>query len=277
MKNKVTLSTVFILFFALQLTAQVGIGTTAPEGILDIVSENSGLVLPRNADPDGADNVVGTADDGVFTPIEGMMVYDKADKVIRFYDGAKWQVVNSKDEVEEPENEGVIQINTSAGGNPYLNIDQNNEIDVFQHIQYSGGLDYADAPVTHWPENDQYQADASVYNSAEGSFIENAVLGQVHLWRIEMDYVKSGGGASSETKLTFKIANEAVGSNFELEESSFAFANTGTISFLMLTIADSTSLPAPYGTGNGYKFYIKSSAKIELTVTQVTRISLHKD
>ncbi len=43
--------------------SQVGVGTTTPEGALDVVSSNSGLVLPR---------VATTA--AVTTPVDGMMV-----------------------------------------------------------------------------------------------------------------------------------------------------------------------------------------------------------
>ena len=56
-----------LLFFAASLMsfAQVGIGTTTPQGALDVTSTNSGLILPR---------VANTA--AVTSPVDGMLIYD---------------------------------------------------------------------------------------------------------------------------------------------------------------------------------------------------------
>jgi uncharacterized protein (TIGR02145 family) len=59
--------------------AQVGINTTTPEGVLDVVSENSGIILPRVA------NV-----SAVTSPVNGMMVYDLSNNCIRAYEGGSW-------------------------------------------------------------------------------------------------------------------------------------------------------------------------------------------
>jgi uncharacterized protein (TIGR02145 family) len=61
------------------LSAQVGIGTTTPEGALDVVSENSGIILPRVANISEVNN-----------PVNGMMVYDIFNKCIRPYEGNNW-------------------------------------------------------------------------------------------------------------------------------------------------------------------------------------------
>ena len=61
------------------LTAQVGINTTTPEGALDVVSENSGLIFSRVA------NV-----SEVTSPVDGMIVYDIFNKCIRPYEGGSW-------------------------------------------------------------------------------------------------------------------------------------------------------------------------------------------
>ena len=59
-----------ILSFALLIasfatTAQVGFGTTSPEGALDVVSSNSGIIVPR---------VANTA--AITSPVNGMLMYD---------------------------------------------------------------------------------------------------------------------------------------------------------------------------------------------------------
>jgi hypothetical protein len=59
--------------------AQVGINTTTPEGVLDVVSENSGIILPRVA------NV-----SAVTSPVNGMMVYDLYNNCMRVFEAGIW-------------------------------------------------------------------------------------------------------------------------------------------------------------------------------------------
>ena len=58
--------------------AQVGIGTTDPEGVLDIVSTNSGIVFPRVAAAD------------VTSPINGMIIYDTTINCFNFFENGAW-------------------------------------------------------------------------------------------------------------------------------------------------------------------------------------------
>ena len=46
---KLYIHTLFIIFFSLTVTAQVGIGTTTPAGALDVTSTSDGLLIPRVA------------------------------------------------------------------------------------------------------------------------------------------------------------------------------------------------------------------------------------
>ena len=59
--------------------AQVGIGTTNPEGALDVVSSNSGVIVPRVA------NVA-----AVTVPVNGMIIYDISSKCIKGYENNAW-------------------------------------------------------------------------------------------------------------------------------------------------------------------------------------------
>lgn len=62
----------FVLLFTVSLNAQVGIGTTTPEGALDIVSATDGLLIPR---------VLLTSEilsAPVITPVEGELVFNTA-------------------------------------------------------------------------------------------------------------------------------------------------------------------------------------------------------
>lgn len=76
--KKILLSAVFIAA-SFTMTAQVGVGTTTPQGALDVVSTNSGLIVPRVANAAA-----------VTTPVNGMLVYDLSTSCIRFYDKGNW-------------------------------------------------------------------------------------------------------------------------------------------------------------------------------------------
>mgnify|MGYP000990028445 FL=1 len=69
------------VLFAVSFTtiAQVGIGTINPEGALDVVSSNSGIILPR---------VANTA--AVTSPVNGMLVYDLSSNCLKIYENSKW-------------------------------------------------------------------------------------------------------------------------------------------------------------------------------------------
>ena len=70
-----------VVFFAASFAsmAQVGVGTTTPEGALDVVSANSGLIVPR---------VANTA--AVTNPVNGMFVYDLSSHCFKAYSGGFW-------------------------------------------------------------------------------------------------------------------------------------------------------------------------------------------
>ncbi len=57
---------------------QVGIGTTTPEGALDIVSTNSGLILSR------------VANTAAVTAVNGMMIYDMSSTCVKAYENGAW-------------------------------------------------------------------------------------------------------------------------------------------------------------------------------------------
>ncbi|WP_178987323.1 FG-GAP repeat protein [Winogradskyella schleiferi] len=73
-----------LLLFSYAISAQVGIGTTNPEGALDIVSSNSGLVLPR------VTNIENVTDTQGNPAINGTVVYDTSRDKICFRINGKW-------------------------------------------------------------------------------------------------------------------------------------------------------------------------------------------
>ena len=75
-----------LLFLAASLTtfAQVGVGTTTPEGALDVTSTISGLVLPRVANTGAVTNPQGGA------VVNGTMVYDLSANCVKVYQNGVW-------------------------------------------------------------------------------------------------------------------------------------------------------------------------------------------
>lgn len=71
--------------FSFICAQNVGIGTSTPDNnaILDLVSGNKGLLLPRIADTPA-----------ITTPAEGMLIYNQQTKSPSYHDGLKWNKVN---------------------------------------------------------------------------------------------------------------------------------------------------------------------------------------
>lgn len=76
---------IFLLFLGSIMYAQVGIGTTTPEGALDVVSStDTGLVMPR------VSMIENVTDGNGNPPVEGTMVYDLSRAATCFYINSKW-------------------------------------------------------------------------------------------------------------------------------------------------------------------------------------------
>ncbi len=73
-----------LLMCASILTAQVGIGTQNPQGALDVVSENTGIVIPRVANVESVTNGQGG------NPVNGTMVFDLSRNANCFYQNNRW-------------------------------------------------------------------------------------------------------------------------------------------------------------------------------------------
>jgi hypothetical protein len=58
---------------------KIGIGTTTPQGVLDVVSNNSGLILPR---------VDSTS--VVTSPVNGMLIYDISANCVKAFENGAW-------------------------------------------------------------------------------------------------------------------------------------------------------------------------------------------
>ncbi len=269
-----------LLFSYLNLAAQVGIGTNTPLGVLDIESENSTIILPRNDNPDL----------NIITPIEGMVVYDKSNNALKFFDGTKWNFISSSDSpLKFERNSGQVKINgynasgipteitfENIGGNPIngdftfhpiILDDSNNSV-------VEGDLLISSSPTTKWPKNVKNPSHSKIYDFDNDTFLENGVPGQIHIWRFIIEFDK----AVSATGVILKISNPNPNSTFEQQVLSHLSPEHATpqIAVNIITIADELSLPPEYGgTGQGYKFEIAADDPLnKITIKSITRISL---
>ena len=77
MKKFILIITIIVSSFTID--AQVGVGTTSPESALDIVSTNSGVIIPR---------ITNTT--AVTTPVNGMLIYDLSANCFKGYENDGW-------------------------------------------------------------------------------------------------------------------------------------------------------------------------------------------
>lgn len=241
--------------------SQVGINTTNPKGVLDIVSTTSTVVIPRMADPET-----------IAAPVEGMIAYDKTNKTVRYFDGTSWGTLIYSRKLERS-NDGVVKINAGGAGSGTKPNWTNTAANTTRQVTYALPLIYASSPTTSWSEN-SLVSDAKIYSGNQ--FIENGVMGQVHQWRIIINYTKSSNILSQDIR--FILRNPLSGFRSEISGVIPSSKTSGILVYNFTTIADGASLPAPLGTGGGYVLeWVASDTITTLSIDSVTRISFQKN
>ncbi|MDM1554716.1 hypothetical protein PYS58_04765 [Chryseobacterium indologenes] len=246
--------------------AQVGINTTSPQGVLDVISSNSAVVLPRNANPPA----------NVSSPVAGMVIYDSNFKTLRYFDGTQWSTVVSSQTLTTA-NEGVVKINSGAGVKPTFSFKSSGGVPLstYENIVYqtpmSMATDFAAPPTTSWPENIVSPVPADIYNPTTGRFLENPIAGQVHMWRVIVSYKNKNNG--SVAFVTINLSNPVPPSTFSIDQTAVApnGVTSGDLVFYLVTVADNLSI------GSGYTIKIKSDTAMDATIDSITRISQAKD
>jgi hypothetical protein len=244
----------------------IGFGTTTPQGIVDISSANSTLVLPRNINPTT----------NVNSAVSGMIIYDTTYKTLRYFNGVQWSTLISSQTLTTA-NEGVVKMNSGAGIQPAFlfkstgGVPLSTYTDVIYQTPVNIVTDFAPAPTTSWPENIATPTVANIYNQTNGNFFENSIPGQVHTWRIIASY--SSKINESVGFVTVNLSNLVAPSTFSIDQTAIApnGVTTGDLIFYLVTVPDSQSL------ANGYALKIKSDTEMDVTITSITRISQAKD
>ncbi|MDR6485872.1 hypothetical protein J2799_000357 [Chryseobacterium vietnamense] len=277
--------TLFILFFISSFVyAQVGINTSAPNGasVLDIVSNQKGILIPRLTDTDRdnnlADNDVSTVPPaGVVNAnlTAGTLIFNTTTNNFQYWDGTLWRQLFVPTS-SQAGNDGVVKVNSgNANVKPSFSLSAaGSGYGPRQQVLYNAPLVFAASPTTSWPETTVPfpGVTSNIYIAATGKWRENEINGQVHVWRA-IATITPGSNSSGSIKTTFKNPD----SGFEINSIQLVpsgSSGTGNIlTFYFYTIAD----PASLDPGRGYQLFMESDINCSVVVESFTRVSLFKD
>ena len=269
------------------LQAQVGIDTETPNAasILDIVSSEKGVLLPRLTDAERdsnlADNDIATVPpNGVVNHAipPGLMIFNTTANAFQYWDGVLWRqvFVNTSSQAG---NQGSVKVNAQNGilaDKPTLLLSaRGNSYGTAEEVIYNYDLVFAPAPTTNWPENEMNPGAVAIYtdnNNGDFRWKENPIPGQVHLWRV---IAKASANANSSGSVLGILRNPDSG----FEVNAIALVPSGTsstpkiLTFYFYSIADYESI----GPGKGYKLLMQADVGVTIEIDSVTRISLFKD
>lgn len=176
--------------------------------------------------------------------------------------------------LEGARNSGQVKLNTGNGLKPTL-VWVTQTIGTFYQIIYAPPLGLSAAPTTTWPRNVSNPTDAHLYRAASNTFLENTVMGQPQRWRVQCSY--SGKQAVQDAGIIFRIRNLLSAFVSEIAFQIPGGSASGNFTLEATTIADGASLPAPWGTGQGYVFDMSSGLPVTIVVESITRISEQVD
>ncbi|QRA41222.1 hypothetical protein JNG87_11280 [Chryseobacterium cucumeris] len=264
--------------------AQVGINTVTPNSasVLDIVSNQKGILIPRLTDTDRdtnlADNDVSTVPPaGVVNAnlTAGTLIYNTTTNNFQYWDGTLWRQLFVPTS-SQAGNDGVVKVNSgNANVKPSFNLSASGSgYGPRQQVLYATPLVFAASPTTSWPETTVPfpGVTSNIYIAATGKWRENEINGQVHFWRA-IATITPGSNSSGSIKATFKNPD----SGFEINSIQLVpsgSSGTGNIlTFYFYTIAD----PASLDPGKGYQLFMESDINCGVVVDSFTRVSLFKD
>lgn len=141
-------------------------------------------------------------------------------------------------------------------------------------------FELADPPVTRWPENAEDTTKSGIWDEAESTMLENPVEGQVHFWRVVIEYEVPSGN-SQKGSIETSITNPNTLSTFSTSSTTAIIDGQGGAviksTFLFLTIADDFSLPANQNGGLGYTLGFRANADVTISLRSILRVSIFKD
>ena len=219
-----------LLFFTAPLItfAQVGIGTTDPKAALDVVSTDTGFIMPRVSDHTtlsvGVDQI-------------GMQVYNTTTNSIWFYDGTGWEAISGETQAavslwKSSTNDGDYEENDVINYNGVL----------YKNLTGTNSDDAPDSDIINWMPLSEEQS-TLVYENKEYT-IGNTVgyLGTMYVSKQNITAPEFPQFSKTTTYSTgdkvfyegvIRVAEEniTIPTNYPYETSVFSFPNAGWSSF----------------------------------------------
>tara|TARA_R100000306_G_scaffold46671_2_gene44511 strand:+ start:55732 stop:57141 length:1410 start_codon:yes stop_codon:yes gene_type:complete len=157
--------------------AQVGIGTTTPEpsSILDISSEEQGLLAPR---------MTTAQRNAITTPANSLLVYDTDLKSFYYFDSSTTSWVKMNAASSERDNFKLVKSAadlapelTAGGGSTYL-LDENTYYEINGTITLAAPIDLNNAYLSGLDANEDilFKASGTIFQGANGGSIRNVTL-----------------------------------------------------------------------------------------------------
>lgn len=262
---------------------QVGINTTTPNGatVLDIVSTQKGILIPRLTDTDRdtylADNIASTIPPaGVVNAslTAGTLIFNTTTNNFQYWDGTLWRQLFVPTS-SQAGNDGVVKVNSgNANVKPTLSLAAaGNGYGARQQVIYATPLVFAASPTTSWPETTvPFPGVTSNIYTAANKWRENEIYGQVHVWRLIANIMPNSNSQGS-VKATFKNPD----SGFEVNSIQLVPSGSSGVgnllTFYFYTIAD----PASLDPDRGYQLFMESDMNCGVQIDSFTRVSLFKD
>ena len=163
---------------------------------------------------------------------------------------------------------GQVKINNGNGVKPSYAL----TADTSQIFSYASPLSFSSFPTTTWPQMVGTSSDNLICDFTNNSFLENAALGQSHVWRFQFTF--SGKPNNHTCDIAVRLYNSISGFQRNKTISLLENKNSGFFDAEFITIADSSSLPSPLGTGHGYNLEVTSELGMTVTLEDATRVSL---
>ncbi|WP_336959632.1 hypothetical protein [Chryseobacterium contaminans] len=262
---------------------QVGIDTTTPNGatVLDIVSHQKGILIPRLTDSDrdtylADNNALTVPPAGVVNAslTAGTLIFNTTTNNFQYWDGSLWRQLFVPTS-SQAGNDGVVKVNSgNANVKPTLSlVASGNGYGARQQVIYTTPLIFAASPTTSWPETTvPFPGVTSNIYTAANKWRENEIYGQVHVWRLIANIMPNSNSLGS-VKATFKNPD----SGFEVNSIQLVPSGSNGVgnilTFYFYTIAD----PASLDPGRGYELFMESDINCSVQIDSFTRVSLFKD
>lgn len=174
MKQTKSFLVILLILFSIHSFSQVGINTATPDpsAILDVVSEEKGMLTPRMSS---------TQRTSISSPAKGLLVFDTDENVFYFYDGSNW--LSLKNEIKR-DNYKLIKNTadlaeelTAGGGSSYL-LENDTFYEINGTIVLAVPIDLNGAYISGLDAEEDilFRSSGTIFSGTKGGSIKNLTL-----------------------------------------------------------------------------------------------------